>query len=341
MDFVITWVDGSDPVWQEDMAKYKATCETASGGLLGDRCSQDARDERYRDYDLLRFWFRGVEKYAPWVRKIHFVTYGHVPQWLDTDHPKLHIVRHDSFIPQEYLPTFNSNAIEIFLHRIQGLSDQFVYFNDDMFPVAPIQESDFFRNGLPCDMLAFQPVVANPDNPVMSHLFLNNALVISKYFDKRTEVRKHPGYYCKIGYPPLYFFYNLLELMFPRYTAFYTVHGPFPFLKSTFAELWEREESELRATASHRFRSKDDLSLYLFRDWQKLSGNFCPRNVQRDLGYYDLKQDNRMLYNQICCPKHKFLCINDANVSIDFERIKKELAEVFIKRFPEKSTFEK
>ena len=95
IDFVITWVDGNDPKWQE--AKEKTLIAQGLGGHI------DGRKERYRDWDNLQYWFRGVEKYAPWVRKIHFVTWGHVPEWLNVDHPKLHIVKHEDFIPKEFL----------------------------------------------------------------------------------------------------------------------------------------------------------------------------------------------------------------------------------------------
>ena len=80
-----------------------------------------------------RWWFRAVEKFAPWVNKIHFVTYGHLPKWLNIDNPKLNIAKHSDFIPQKYLPTFSSFPIEVNLHRIKGLAERFVYFNDDMF----------------------------------------------------------------------------------------------------------------------------------------------------------------------------------------------------------------
>ena len=82
IDFVVTWVDGADETWRREKAKY------------AQETGDDDRRERYRDWDLLRYWFRGVERYAPWVRNIHFVTWGHLPQWLDTRNPKLRIVRH-------------------------------------------------------------------------------------------------------------------------------------------------------------------------------------------------------------------------------------------------------
>lgn len=330
IDFVVTWVDGSDKAWREDKARYDGT------GIIDDS------EERYRDWELFKYWFRGVEKNAPWVRKIHFITWGHLPKWLDTSNPKLNIVRHEDYIPKEFLPTFNSNVIELYSHKIKGLSEHFVNFNDDMFIVKPMKPDDFYRNGKPCDMLAFQPVVANPKNPVMSHLFMNNSLVLCKYFNKRENVKSQPGKYFKIGYPPLYFFYNMLEMAFPLYTGFYTVHGPSPFLKSTYEEIWEKEEELLTGMSKNRFRSADDVTQYLFREWQKLTGNFYPRNVQKDSAYYDVSEDNSALRREIQKGKRKVICLNDApDITGDVEKIKAELLDIFEQCLPEKSSFEK
>lgn len=329
IDFVITWVDGSDKAWREEKARYDT-----SGGT-------DDNEERYRDWEILKFWFRGVEKYAPWVRKIHFITWGHLPDWLNTEHEKLHIVRHEDYIPQKYLPVFNSNLIEIYMHKIEGLSENFVYFNDDFLLIKDTKPEDFFRGGKPCDMLAFQPVVANPVNPVMSHLYLNNSLVLCKHFNKRENVKAHPGNYFKIGYPPLYFCYNMLELAFPLYTGFYTVHGPSPFCKSTFEEIWGKEGEALEAMSVNRFRSNTDLTPYLFREWQKLSNNFKPTNVLKDFAYFNIAKDNKQLIRTIKRQKKKIICINDANIGSEFERVKQELQETFMQILPEVSSFER
>ena len=329
IDFVVTWVDGGDKAWQDVKKQY----------TISD--NNDDKEERYRDWGMFKYWFRGVEKFAPWVRKIHFITWGHLPEWLDTTNPKLNIVRHEDYMPKEILPVFNSNVIEMFMNRIEGLSENFVYFNDDMMLINRIDKEYFFKKGKPCDMLAFQPVVANPANPVMSYLYLNNSVILSKYFKKRENVKMQPGKYFHIGYPPLYFFYNMLELAFPLFTGFYTVHGPMPFCKSTFDEIWNKEEKALSEAATHRFRSDRDIPPYLFREWQKLSGNFVPKNIQKDFRYFNVDNDNGKLKNAIKKQKAKVICINDANTPIEFERVKAELIEVFDKILPEKSSFEK
>lgn len=336
IDFVIAWVDGGDPAWQA----AKKNCERQIG-LAATTDDVDDREERYRDWDNLRYWFRGVERFAPWVRTIHFVTWGHLPPWLNTEHPKLHIVNHADYIPQQFLPTFNSHTIEWNFHRIPGLNEQFVYFNDDMFLLRPIKPEAFFRDGKPCDMLALQPDVANPYDTVMPYILLNNAMVLAKYFDKRENARKQPGAYFHPGYPPLYFGYNLLEMGFPKFTGFYTVHGPSPLKKSTYETLWEKEEELLIQTCSHSFRSRDDVNQYLLREWQKLNGEFVPTNILHQFRYFDVDNENRALIQCIRKQSAAGICINDSNHRIDFERVKKELNQAIEQVLPQKSAFER
>lgn len=328
IDFVLAWVDGTDKEWRMERAQY-------SGEAAG-----DDREERYRDWDILRYWFRGVEKYAPWVHKIFFVTCGHLPEWLDTKNPKLEVTEHKSYIPKEFLPTFNSHTIELNFHRIKGLSEQFVYFNDDFFIINNTRQEDFFVKGLPKDMLALQPVVANTDNVVMPYIYLNNSMLLAKHFDKTSNIKKQPGSYFHIGYPLMYFCYNMLELAFPRFTGFYTVHGPSPFLKSTFETAWRKEGDFLRETCMHKFRDKGDVSQYFIREWQKLSGNFKPANVRRYCRYFELSDNNSRLYSALRKKSCKMLCINDANTAIDFNKIQRELVTCFNEIFPAKSSYE-
>lgn len=329
IDFVILWVDGEDPAWQEQKKQYAKE----SGA--------DDRPQRYRDFDLLRYWFRGVERFAPWVRKIHFVTWGHVPGWLNTEHEKLHIVNHADYMPERYLPCFNSNPLELNLFRIHDLAEQFVYFNDDVFLIDRVEPTDFFADGKPVDMLALQPVVANPDNPVMSHILLNNSLVICRYFDKRTQMKENRGKFFHLSYPPKYLIYNLLETVFPRYTGFYTVHGPSPLLKSSYEELWEREYELLDEVSLHKFRSDRDVNQYLFREWEKQKGNFVPANLHRLFCYLDVADRSGKPERVIQSQKRKMICLNDTDQYIELEAVRESLRNAFLTILPEPSSFEK
>ena len=125
MDAVITFVDGLDPLWQADYAAWH-------GGKA-------PLAKRFRDWGTLPYLLRGIERFMPFVEKVHLVVAreSQVPQWVSDQ--EVHVVLHRDIIPEEFLPMFNSCSIEMFLHRIPGLSEEFLYFNDDMFPVAPSQ----------------------------------------------------------------------------------------------------------------------------------------------------------------------------------------------------------
>ena len=101
IDIVIPWVDPNDPAWQAEKRKYHDPGNEEA----------DAREIRYRDWDNLKYVFRSIEKCAPWVRKVHFITCGQIPEWMNVNNPKLHLVNHTDYIPAEYLTTFSSQVI--------------------------------------------------------------------------------------------------------------------------------------------------------------------------------------------------------------------------------------
>ncbi len=328
IDFVIIWVDGNDPEWRAEKDKYDTSVKSSANSEV-----------RYRDWDNLRYWFRGVEKFAPWVSKIHFVTWGHLPKWLDTSNPKLNIINHKDYIPEKYLPTFSSHTIELNIHRIDGLADQFVYFNDDMFITAPTKPEDFFRNGKPCDTFALDCICFNKD----SAGFFNGAdvTIINEYFEKKAAMKKN----FKKWFNPANGFKNIVRttLLIPwwYFQGFYYQHTPSCFLKSTFEELWEKEPETLETTCSHKFRKSSDVNQWLMKFWQLASGNF---EVRRDsFAYcYHVKEENfKALMQDIPSKKHCMLCINDTSETLDFENKKAKVIEAFDKLLPEKSAFEK
>ena len=336
IDIVLCWVDGSDPEWIAEKSKY--TPDNSYGDV----------DERYRDWGLLKYWFRCIEKNAPWVRKIHFVTWGHIPDWLDVSNPRLDIVRHEDFLPDSARPCFNSSLLERYLHRIPNLAEHFIYFNDDCFLIDHVSEEYFFINGLPRDMLAFMPVVSNPSNSGMSHLMLNNSLVLSRHFDKRKSVKEHWRAFFHIGYPPLYFFYNLLELSFPKFTGLYSVHSASPLLKSTYETVWNKESAYLSSLDGNRFRADTDVNQYLFREWGKLEGKFFPANVTANSLYCEMTDDSEKILKTIrnggkrfCRPAIKSLCINDTGLVTDYESVSKEYIDAFDTILGEPCSFEK
>ena len=114
MDIVITYVDGNDSVWKQDYEKYT---------------NVPVMEKRFRDWGTLKYLLRGVEKNMPFIRNVYLVVShpSQVPQWADQENLK--VVLHKDIIPEDYLPTFNSNTIETHLHRIEGLDEEYLYFN--------------------------------------------------------------------------------------------------------------------------------------------------------------------------------------------------------------------
>lgn len=136
VDFVFTYVDQSDPAFAKEVSAH---LESA----VGRREVTDAA--RFCSHEELKYALRSVEKFSPWVRKVHVVTNGQVPSWLNTSCEKLNLVFHDQIIDKKYLPTFNSHVIESCLHRIDGLAEHYVYFNDDMMLSRNVRPEYFFR----------------------------------------------------------------------------------------------------------------------------------------------------------------------------------------------------
>lgn len=326
IDFVMIWVDGNDPEWRKSKARYSGKEEQFN-----------LNDVRYRDWDTLHYWFRAVEKFAPWVRKVHFVTCGHVPQWLQLEHPKLHWVKHSDYINAEYLPTFSSHPIELNLHRIEGLSEKFVYFNDDMFLLAPAKEEDFFVNGLPRGYAVLNPPTA--DKHGIATIIMNNLGVIAEHFDFKTQFKAHLGKW----FHPIYGLQNLrtcLLLPWRRYVGFLDLHLPSPFLKSTFQEVWAEEEDLLKTVSSHKFRDASDVNQWVMSYWQIATGRFVPGNPKIGRPFY-LSGDVSPVVDIIKNQKMKQICLNDSEKVANIDEIRRQIAEAFDCILGEKSSFEK
>lgn len=327
IDIVLLWVDGNDPVWQAEFAKY-APCVNG-----------DKRKVRFRDWDNLRFLFRGIEKFAPWIRKVHFVTCGHVPEWLNLEAPKLHFVKHKDFISKEYLPTFNCNPIELNIHRIKGLSDRFIYFNDDTFLIDYVPEERFFKDDLPCDIAAFN--VIQPNKQGIDHIICNDLIVINKYFPKRNLLKKHFVKWLNIRYISQW--YRTLVLWpWSLHTGFLDPHMPNAYLKSTFERVWEQEPDLLNETTKSKFRDITNVNQYLMRYWRLCTGEFSPYNVWKDSEFLSILDSNLdYIYDLISGQKKKIICLNDSDPTVDFEKAKEVLIRAFECILPEKSSFEK
>lgn len=325
IDFVIPWVDDRDPVWRRKKEAYT--------GLQG---KEGNTEVRYRDWDTLKYWFRGVEKFAPWVRYVYFVTDDQKPQWLNLDHPKLRWVKHADFIPAEYLPTFSANPIEWNLHRIPGLSENFVYFNDDVFLIRETKPEDFFVDGKPCDLPCLGPIYPGD---FFSYMMFNNTELLNRYFSLDEVLKKNRKKW--IQKQPIQ---GLVKLLWygrrNQIPGSISWHIQTSFQKKTFALLWEKEPEWIHQTCLNRLRTKQDITSYCVRDWQLLSGNFYPKRPIGKLFHTETMRYNDAAVQYLRKQKGKVICLNDTENEADFELHKAILIGEFEKLLPEKSSFE-
>ena len=327
IDFVITWVDGTDINWLNEKKKYNSKIN------VSDTIS------RYRDMGTLKYWFRAVEKFTPWVNKIYFITYGHLPEWLNTKNEKLVIVNHKDFIPAEFLPTYNSNTIELNLYRINDLSEDFVLFNDDFFILKNMKKEEFFKNNFPCEEYAENINMPRGYLEYFSHTALNNMGIINNHFNKRKVMKKNLFKYINYKYG-INNIRTICLLPWKDFSLIYDPHLPVSLKKSQLKELWEIETTALINTSKNRFRQITDINQYLIRYFQLLKGNFYPR--KHGIGkMFVINKNFNKLVNVIKKQKYKMICINDSDEDFDFENAKKAIIHSFDYILPNKSSFEK
>lgn len=227
VDIVFTWVDGGDTDWQDSFrsAAHEAGRQLDERGLDG---------ARYEIRDELRYALRSVWANCGWARNIFIVTAGQTPDWFDPldGDDRIRIVDHTEIFPPDALPTFNSHSIEASLHKIDGLAERFVYFNDDMFVRRPTRPETFFTsNGL---ARVFQSDACVPAVEDHDTLAVDTAAMRGR---------------------------DLLRERFGRVVSHKPLHSPYPLRRSVieaaegeFAEVFDR-------TVHSRFRSPSDLSI--------------------------------------------------------------------------------
>ena len=316
VDLVYLWVDGSDKEW---LAKKELYLKN-SGKILGNEAVAECRA---KDNDELKISLRCVEKYMPWINKIFIVTDNQIPKWLDTTNPKIQVVFHKDFMPEEILPTFNSASIEMYLHKIPNLSEHFIYANDDMFINQKLTPDFFFtKEGMPVIRLQKSICKKLAEKSVYSYTIL-----------------------------------KMQELIKQEYGIFYDLephHNLDTYTKSICSEC----ENKFEYVTNNKFREKNDtqrslISLYALATGQaklkviprtdfhlpfgttlfnKLTGRYGVDSKYLGIEKSDLEK--RFYY-----VNPKLFCFNDNDRAAESDRIN---AKRFLRKLmPEKSSFEK
>jgi hypothetical protein len=353
IDAVFTWVDGSDPDFIKDRDAHasvarrdpvspvwRAQSQYSGRAELQDRQRHAPPDRvratsatsmsRFRSNEELRYALRSIEANAPWIDRVFIVTNGQKPAWLDLNNKRIVLVDHADIFPDlSLLPTFNSNAIELNLHRIRGLSDDFLYFNDDFFLGRPVTLSDFMdtdgRYKLFIEYDKPLPLRMS-DRSLIGHSWAFNHNLIVSRFGKGKDRRLF-------------------------------AHSPQMYNKQLLQEVELAWFEDCRNTIAHRFRTPFDVAFrILYTYYLALIGKTTYRSMKTPGVLVPLKQDDyrfvkfgdgRTPYMQdlrrVLTDRPKFICIND---EIDFgdheadEAARKVLEASLDELFPQPSAFE-
>ncbi len=307
IDVVYTWVDGTDPVWA---AKKAST--------LGQSYHAEASSAaRYLSRNELRYSVRSISLFAPWVRNIFIVTDDQVPPWLAASDDRIRVVSHrEIFSDPTWLPTYNSHAIESQLHHIDGLSEHFLYLNDDMFFGRPVTPNAFF---------------------------LSNG--IAKYFASQSRVPQGP--ITELDTPVDAACKNNRALLADRFgpvIAQSMQHVPYALRRSVLQEIEDSFPDAYKITASSSVRSQTDHSFtsslhqyYSFLTGRGIAGNVRYTYIQ--LAVQDLAARlDRLLARR----DRDTFCLNDAFSTPEQLAAQTELLTGFLERyFPVASQFER
>lgn len=333
IDIVIPWVDGTDPAWINERNKYSHVKDDDKASFL---------NNRYQSWNNLHLWFRAIDECMPWINNVFLITCGHVPEFINQEYDKLKIVKHFDFIPWEYLPTFNSNTIEMNIHRIKELSENYILFNDDVFPLKYIDEDYYFKNDVVCDE-AIENIITTGSFTsglhVQRYAQLNNMFIINKYFKKKeVQAANWDKWYCED-------YGDRLErtkacAYWYDFPGFYDPHLANALKKSTLAHLWEIESEVMHKGSLDRFRGADDVTQYLIRYWQLCTGDFIPRRTRGKVFFPNINtyQDTVDYINK--SPEH-MISFNENCSSEEFPVIRDAINSALEKRFPNKCSYEK
>jgi hypothetical protein len=300
IDIVVPYVDSSDPIWQELYKQYapKEVREDSNG------------KQRFRKNDLFKYWFRGVEEYAPWINNVFLLvqSISQVPPWLlRTD--KIKIITHDRFIPKEYLPVFNSQAIEMFLCKIPGLSEKFIYSNDDIYFIGPVLPEDYFiDNGVKTNFKVSTGLV----EPLLlwKQAIINSGLLVNK---EETE--------------------SLLSQ--DKYIT--PMHVNRPYLKSKVEEVYNLYQEDILESIT-KFREKQNFTVYIYDFYMKKIGLITSKSYKHY--HFSNKTSVNFIANHMANPQiNKIMCLNDTLEEID-KVWENQMKQKFLDKYPKKSQFE-
>lgn len=308
VDLVYLWVDGNDP---EFRARRNAALHRT------EKVSPANCEGRIANTDELKYSLRSVEQYAGWIRKIFIVTDNQVPSWLDLSHPKVEIVNQNDIIPEESRPTFNSVVIEHQLHKIPGLSEHFLYSNDDMYFNRPVEKSDFFT----------------PDGRPIMRLNRRVFRKLGLWLKKHVQGKEISTYNKSILHAG-----ELVKEKTGRFIPHKPHHNIDAFTKSLYSKTFDTFRESIEPTLRNQLRSDCDIQRVIY-SYYPIALKEAKMEIVSRRKSFRLMIDNHRQYARLERYNPMLFCLNDSQFAVDADRL---LMKSFLeKRFPVPSSFEK
>lgn len=306
VDVVITWVNKEDHGWQRLWAD-----------AFGERNTSDQDSDRYTCSNELLYCIRSVAMNLPWTRKIHIFSNCRPPAWLDVNNPRVNWVDHTSVIEAQYLPTFNSHAIETYLHHLEDLTEDFLYLNDDFIVALPTGLDYFYDN------------LGRPNLNCEDYAYIRPSYLKVK---SKEFVRAAVNTYC------------LLEETYSTLPPALNLHCHIPYAlnKSLLRSFEGKYTQAMKRTRSSRLRSSSDINLTSFAVfwYGYLEGRVTLRALTAGSDYIIVRPSNiASLY--VSSRRPRFLCFNDGEGTSMNKAYKQFSKRLLDSLFPYKSFAEK
>lgn len=277
VDIVMPYVNNQDKVWRDT---FKSYCKSHSE--YADKL-QIIDGERYRDdHNYFALNLQLIKACMPFIRKFWLIV-SNIEQVKGLDLDGIEIVLHKDIMPESILPTFNSSVIECFIGNIKGLADRFIYLNDDMIPLRPLKESDFFTE----DGKAKMTIYTQHETTINS-MFREMVARIYRDVFKGTDDYLGDDFYLR-----------------PEHTAT-------PMITSVVRECQKIYADKINAHLE-AFRNKEQFTQYLYI-YEMIKRGLV---VDSDLPFIYLKLRQQDFLNKcymICCEKgslYAMMCFND------------------------------
>lgn len=297
MDFVVPYVNCADEAWKQSYIKNTTD-------------KRSANSVRFRSWGTLKYLFRSVDKYMPFVRQIVLIVAGpsQVPVWVNRENVR--VVYHSEFIPKQFLPTFNSCTIESFLYNIKGLSEKFIYANDDLFALNYCTEDMFFFGDIP--RISF--VTHEKYKPSM--IFRCQCRAGMELIQKALSI--------PTDYPEG-------EIIRPH-------HITMPMTVKTLNAVKELCQPEIEKTISN-IRKEYNVNQYIYPYYDYFTNQY--QDIGVECKYFEL---NDITFNNIreviVKGRYPWVCINDSSRIQNYPQTRALLIDAFKRRFPNTCRYE-